>query len=106
MPSPQLSSARARLHVYLRDFVDSSFGLARIRMSAPWVDAIHYPRGAALLATGLILAGGFFVFALAHMQSLQSFGLLSGASTLAAFLADLLLAPALLILTSRAVRKR
>lgn len=48
-----------------------------------------------MMATTVILASGFFVFLLAYMLNLRSFGLLIGCATLVAFLADVLLAPAL-----------
>jgi predicted RND superfamily exporter protein len=52
--------------------------------------------GSALLFTSLVLAFGFAVFALSEMSNFRIFGLLSSLAALVAFLADILVAPALL----------
>jgi len=52
--------------------------------------------GSALLFTSLVLAAGFFIFKLGYMVNVGSFGLLAGFATGVAFLADLLLGPALM----------
>jgi hypothetical protein len=57
--------------------------------------------GAAMLFTTLVLCGCFFIFALAHLSSIARFGLLGGMAILVAFLADVLVAPALMILMDR-----
>ncbi len=57
--------------------------------------------GAALLFTSLVLAGGFGVFLLASMINTQRFGLLAATGAIVAFLADLIVAPALLTLATR-----
>ena len=67
-------------------------------------EAIHRTlatTGRALLVTSLVLAAGFFTFAGAYMKSVQVFGLLSGAAVLMAFLANVVLAPALMVLATR-----
>ena len=62
--------------------------------------------GRAMLFTTLILAAGFFVFAGAYMRNMKVFGVLTGIACIAAFLADVLLAPALLTLWDRRVNGR
>jgi predicted RND superfamily exporter protein len=57
--------------------------------------------GAAMLFTSIVLTAGFFVFTLAYMSNIVVFGLLCGVATLIAFLADVTLAPALMILVTR-----
>ena len=57
--------------------------------------------GQALLFTSLVLSSGFFLYMLASMNNLFYFGLLTGFTIIAAFLADLILAPALLALVIR-----
>jgi predicted RND superfamily exporter protein len=52
--------------------------------------------GQALLFTSLVLSTGFFIFTLASLNNLFFFGLLTGLAILLAFLADLILAPALM----------
>ena len=54
--------------------------------------------GQALLFTSLVLSTGFFIFTLASLNNLFFFGLLTGLAILLAFLADLILAPALMAL--------
>jgi predicted RND superfamily exporter protein len=60
--------------------------------------------GQAMLFTSLVLSGGFFLFCLSSMSNLVNFGLLTGFTIITAFLADLLLSPALLTLVLRARR--
>ncbi|MFA9566505.1 MAG: aminotransferase class I/II-fold pyridoxal phosphate-dependent enzyme, partial [Acidimicrobiales bacterium] len=55
----------------------------------------------ALLFTSLVLSSGFFLYMLASMNNLFDFGLLTGFTIIAAFLADLILAPALMVLVIR-----
>jgi predicted RND superfamily exporter protein len=57
--------------------------------------------GQALLFTSLVLSSGFFLYMLASMNNLFYFGLLTGFTIIAAFLADLILAPALMALVMR-----
>jgi predicted RND superfamily exporter protein len=56
--------------------------------------------GQALLFTSIVLSSGFFIFALSSMQNLQVFGLVTGFTIITAFLADILLAPALMALVA------
>ena len=57
--------------------------------------------GQALLFTSLVLSSGFFLYMLASMNNLFYFGLLTGFTIIVAFLADLILAPALMALVIR-----
>ncbi len=57
--------------------------------------------GTALLFTSLVLTGGFGVFMLASMVNTQNFGFLAAMGAIAAFAADLLVAPALMTLATR-----
>jgi len=57
--------------------------------------------GQALLFTTVVLSSGFFIYMFASMSNLFYFGLLTGITILVAFLADLLLAPALMVIYSR-----
>jgi predicted RND superfamily exporter protein len=57
--------------------------------------------GQALLFTSLILSTGFFLYMLASMRVMFYFGLLTGFTIIVAFLADVILAPALMALAVR-----
>jgi predicted RND superfamily exporter protein len=57
--------------------------------------------GAALLFTSLVLAGGFFTLGFARMVNTHNFGILAGVACLVAFVADVLVAPALMTLAAR-----
>jgi len=57
--------------------------------------------GSALLFTSLVLMAGFAIFGLSEMTNIRIFGLLSAFAALVAFLADLLIAPALLAVVER-----
>jgi predicted RND superfamily exporter protein len=62
--------------------------------------------GSALFFTSLVLTLGFAVFLPSYMQNTYWFGALACLGTVAAFLADVLLAPALMVLISGAPRTR
>jgi predicted RND superfamily exporter protein len=62
--------------------------------------------GQALLYTSLVLSSGFFVYMFATMQNLFYFGFLTGLTILLAFLADMILAPALITLVLREEESR
>ena len=51
--------------------------------------------GKAIFFTTIILSGGFFVYVFSDMSSLISFGLLTAATLILAFIADITLTPAL-----------
>jgi predicted RND superfamily exporter protein len=57
--------------------------------------------GQALLFTSIVLSAGFAIFAFSALSNLQNFGLMTAFSICMAFLADILLAPALMKLTAR-----
>jgi predicted RND superfamily exporter protein len=57
--------------------------------------------GQAMLVTTLVLTFGFLTFALSSMQNLRTFGLLVGFAISTAFLADVILAPALVRVATR-----
>jgi predicted RND superfamily exporter protein len=57
--------------------------------------------GQAILFTTLVLSAGFFVYYFATMVVLHNFGLLTAMTIIVALLADVLLAPALMVLVSR-----
>ncbi|TDI98792.1 MAG: hypothetical protein E2O73_08565 [Deltaproteobacteria bacterium] len=61
--------------------------------------------GIAMLFTSLVLSAGFLVFVLAYMSNISSFGLLAAFATITAFVADITLAPALMILITRGRRR-
>jgi len=66
--------------------------------------AIHHTlqtSGRAMLFTSIVLATGFFVFVTSEMNNLISFGVVTGTAIILALLADLLLAPALMILITK-----
>jgi predicted RND superfamily exporter protein len=60
--------------------------------------------GQALFFTSLVLSTGFFLYMFASMSNLFYFGLLTGFTIIVAFLADLILAPALMMLVARPQR--
>jgi predicted RND superfamily exporter protein len=62
--------------------------------------------GAAMLFTTLVLCGCFFTFTLAYLSNIARFGLLGGMAIMVAFLADVLLAPALMVLADRRRARR
>jgi predicted RND superfamily exporter protein len=62
--------------------------------------------GAAMLFTSVVLGAGFLIFTLAYMRNIVTFGVLCAFATSAAFLADITLAPALMVLVTRRARRR
>jgi hypothetical protein len=56
--------------------------------------------GKALLTTSIVLSLGFIVYTLAGMRNLEALGIVTTASIVLAFLADIVVAPALLTLVS------
>ena len=84
---------------------DSIFGLEKY---LSWGTKIHetlVTTGAAMLFTTLVLCGCFFIFTLAYLSNIARFGLLGGMAILVAFLSDILVAPALIILLDRSSTK-
>ena len=58
--------------------------------------------GRALLFTSMVLSLGFFVFVFSTMGNLRDFGLLTAFAIATAFIIDLMVTPALMVLVSRA----
>ena len=56
--------------------------------------------GKALFTTSIVLSIGFIVYTLAGMRNLEALGLVTTTSIVLAFLADIVVAPALLTLVS------
>ncbi len=65
------------------------------------IDASLRSAGAAILCTTLILGAGFVIMEFAYMRNASQFGQLACFATVAAFAADVFLAPALLVIASR-----
>ncbi len=57
--------------------------------------------GTAMLFTSVVLGAGFLAFTFAYMQNVVEFGLLCAFATVAAFVADITLAPSLMVLVTR-----
>jgi predicted RND superfamily exporter protein len=62
--------------------------------------------GRALLVTSLVLAAGFFTYTGAYLNNSRTFGLLAGGAILVAFLANVILAPSLMMLATRGEARR
>ncbi len=62
--------------------------------------------GRAMLFTSIVLASGFLVYTFATMQNLVQMGIFTGFAIVSAFLADVLVAPALLVRFGAAPRVR
>jgi predicted RND superfamily exporter protein len=60
--------------------------------------------GHALLVTSIVLSLSFFIYAFASLGNLAKFGLLTGATIIFAFVADITLSPALMALSTRGDR--
>jgi predicted RND superfamily exporter protein len=60
--------------------------------------------GQALLYTSLVLSAGFFIYMFSTMNNLFNFGFLTGLTIILAFLADVILVPALMTLVARPAR--
>ena len=57
--------------------------------------------GRALFVTSVVLTFGFFIFTLATMTNVVNFGIIAGSMIVTAFLADVVLSPALVTLLTR-----
>jgi len=69
--------------------------------SAEAIRHTFFTTGKAMLITTIVLALGFYSYMMAQMISVQNFGLLTGSVIILALLADLLLAPALMIVAAK-----
>ena len=65
------------------------------------MDATLQTAGRAMLVTTIVLSTGFLGFVMSSMVNLTNFGILVAFAITMAFLADVLLAPALLALVDR-----
>lgn len=65
------------------------------------VEKTFFTTGKALVITTIVLSLGFFAYMFGNMESVQNFGFLTGSVIILALVADLLLAPALMILISK-----
>ena len=61
--------------------------------------------GSALLFTSVVLVIGFSVFAFASLDNLLAFGLLASTAIALAFLADILIAPGLMVVVAELGRR-
>jgi predicted RND superfamily exporter protein len=69
--------------------------------AAKAIEHTFYTTGKAMVITSMVLSLGFYAYMMANMISVQNFGLLTGSVILFALLADLLLAPALMMVVSK-----
>ena len=69
--------------------------------SAEAIRHTFFTTGKAMLITTIVLSLGFYSYMMAQMISVQNFGLLTGSVILLALMADLLLAPALMIVAAK-----
>jgi len=65
------------------------------------IEHTFYTTGKAMVITSIVLALGFYAYVMANMISVQNFGLLTGTVIIMALLADLLLAPALMMVVTK-----
>jgi predicted RND superfamily exporter protein len=79
------------MHKFHRYFVETADARLAVRRTLETT-------GAALLFTSLVLASGFSVMMLAYMDNAAEFGMLASFATVAAFFADILISPALMML--------
>ena len=82
------------MHNFRRYYLDSGDANRAIEQT-------FYTTGKAMVITTIVLALGFFAYMMANMISVQNFGLLTGSVIVLALLADLLLAPALMIVAAK-----
>ncbi len=69
--------------------------------AAKAIEHTFYTTGKAMVITSMVLSLGFYAYMMANMISVQNFGLLTGSVILFALLADLLLAPALMMVVTK-----
>jgi len=65
------------------------------------IEHTFFTTGKAMVITTIVLSLGFYAYTMANMISVQNFGLLTGSVIVMALLADLLLAPALMIVAAK-----
>jgi len=69
--------------------------------AAKAIEQTFFTTGKAMLITTIVLSLGFYAYMMANMISVQNFGLLTGTVIVMALLADLLLAPALMMVVTK-----
>jgi hypothetical protein len=82
------------MHKFQRYFADTGDARLAVRRTLETT-------GTALLFTSLVLGSGFAVLTLSYMHNTSEFGMLACFGTAVAFLADILVSPALMVLASR-----
>ena len=82
------------LHNFKRYYLES-------KDAAKAIEHTFYTTGKAMVITSIVLSLGFYAYMMANMISVQNFGLLTGTVIVMALLADLLLAPALMIVVAK-----
>ena len=65
------------------------------------VEQTFYTTGKAMVITTIVLSLGFYAYLAGTMESVQNFGFLTGSVIIFALLADLLLAPALMVIVAK-----
>ena len=65
------------------------------------IEETFFTTGKAMVITTIVLSLGFYAYMFANMISVQNFGLLTGSVIVLALLADLLLAPALMMVVAK-----
>lgn len=69
--------------------------------AAKAIENTFHTTGKAMVITSIVLSLGFYAYMMANMISVQNFGLLTGTVIVMALLADLLLAPALMMVVTK-----
>jgi len=86
------------MHGFRREYARSGDAAGAVRLTLS-------STGRAMLFTSIILCAGFFIYVFATMGNLYNLGVFTGFAIAAAFFADVLLAPALMILFRGEVRE-
>jgi len=82
------------MHNYRRYYIETGD-------SSKAIEQTFFTTGKAMVITSIVLSLGFYSYIMAQMISVQNFGILTGSVIILALLADLLLAPALMIVVSK-----
>jgi len=82
------------LHNFKRYYLESGDAVSA-------VENTFFTTGKAMVITTIVLSLGFFSYIFGEMQSVQNFGFLTGSVIILALLADLFLAPALMVLIAK-----
>jgi predicted RND superfamily exporter protein len=81
------------LHNFRRYYLET-------KQSAKAIEHTFFTTGKAMVITTMVLSLGFYAYMMANMISVQNFGLLTGSVIVLALAADLLIAPALMIVAA------